>query len=190
MLFTAKDSLENVFQSIRHELHRGALDPKHPFRFVSFATCNNNGPDIRYVVLRSLEDQLHFYFFTDSRTKKVADIKKNSMVSLLFYHPSKRVQVKVIGEAILHLQNEKTEKYWSKIQGEGQKAYNPILPSGTPIKDPKAAYQWQEPMDDRYFCVIEIKPQLIEGLQLYGVSHIRMKSQLLDGKWSHSWLVP
>lgn len=195
MLFTCEDSLEDIFQDIKHELNRGALDPKHPFRFVSFATQGEEGPDVRYVVLRTIDKGFNFYFYTDARSSKVSQLIKDRSAVLLFYHPGKRVQIKVSGKVEIHQKNELSTSFWSSVQGDSQKAYNSVLAPGTTVSDPKKAYQWSTDMNDDHFCLIKFVPIQIEGLQLNGLSHLRaqfkkMKNTPGDSFWSPSWLVP
>ncbi|MEX0882941.1 MAG: pyridoxamine 5'-phosphate oxidase family protein [Cyclobacteriaceae bacterium] len=190
MLFSLGDTLEIAFNKIMKELDLGVSEPGHPFRLVTLSTVGNNQPDLRWVVLRGLERENRFYFYTDGRTKKVADLKKNPHMALLFYHPEKQVQVKVSGKALVHQQNETSERHWSNVKGEGKKAYNSMLNPGSPIVDPEEAFHWQVPMDDRHFCVIEVAANKIESLQLNGFNHIRMASEWEKQDWMHCWLAP
>lgn len=77
MLFNSQNSLSEVWATLSHELHRGALDSKHPFRYVTLATRGEDAPEQRIVVLRKVDEALNFYFFTDSRTAKVTQIQEN-----------------------------------------------------------------------------------------------------------------
>ena len=97
MLINRNDSLTEVFSNVSHELHRGALDRNHPFRFVSFSTNGQEGVNSRLIVLREVQEDLSFVFFTDSRSKKIADLSINTHSSLLFWHAGKKVQVSVKG---------------------------------------------------------------------------------------------
>lgn len=188
MLFTQENSLEEIFQSIKHELYRGALDPKHPFRFVTLANRSQNGVDARYLVLRSVDEDLNFYLFTDSRTSKVAQLTVFSDAVLLFYHPGRRLQVKITGNAEIRINDELTASFWSKVQGDARKAYNQILAPGTGIQDPKEAFAWNEVLSDSNFAIIKIKPEKIEALQLNGMEHLRIVMNSKEGNWDLSWI--
>lgn len=191
MLFEKKDSLEEIFKAITHELHRGALDKKHPFRFVVLATHSQSFPDTRYVVLRSVSKTLEMSVFSDFRTEKVKSIVANPNVSLLFYHPQKRVQLRVSAKAFIHQQNEIANREWTKIQGEAQKAYNSSLPPGEMIEDLNRAYSWNEDLTDpSNFAVIKVIPEKIDVLQLSGMEHIRASFKRKETIWKGSWLVP
>jgi general stress protein 26 len=190
MLFTQENSLEEIFQSVKHELNRGALDPKHPFRFVTLATRSKNGVDARYLVLRSVDEDLNFYLFTDARTSKVEQLTLFSDAVLLFYHPSKRIQVKVKGNAEVRINDKMTASFWSKVQGDSRKAYNQIMAPGTAIQDPKEAFVWDEALSDSNFAIIKIKPERIEALQLNGMEHLRIVMNSKEGNWDISWIAP
>lgn len=190
MLFNRENSLEDIFQTIKHELHRGALDAKHPFRFVTLATQSKHGVDARYVVLRAIDEELNFYVFSDARTSKVGQLTLCPEMMLLLYHPSKRIQVKVSGKAEIKRNDEVTASFWSKIQGDARKAYNQILSPGTVIKNPEEAFAWKGTLTDSNFTVIKIIPIEIEALQLDGLEHLRVVFKLADKNWDKSWLAP
>ncbi|MEX2512099.1 MAG: pyridoxamine 5'-phosphate oxidase family protein [Cyclobacteriaceae bacterium] len=190
MLLSLEDTLKIAFNKVMKELHLGVSEPDHPFRLVTLSTLGNNQPDLRWVVLRGLEWENRFYIYTDARTKKAADLKKNPQMALLFYHPEKQVQVKVTGKALLHQHNQTSRRHWLNVKGEGRKAYNSMLNSGSLIDNPEKAYRWQTPMDDRHFCVIELVAEKIEALQLNGFNHIRMVSAWEKPDWIHCWAAP
>lgn len=190
MLFTKENSLEEIFQSVKHELHRGALDAKHPFRFVTLATKSEKGVDARYVVLRSVDDALNFYLFTDARTSKVSQLISFPEAVLLFYHSDKRIQVKVIGKAEIKRNDEMTATFWSKIQVDARKAYNQVLAPGAAIQDPGEAFVWNDPLTDSNFALIQIRPIEIEALQLNGLEHLRVVMKSKDLSWDVSWIAP
>lgn len=195
MLFSNEDSFDDIFQAIKHELNRGALDSKHPFRFVSFATQGEEGPDVRYVVLRKIDKEFNFYFFTDARSSKVSQLKNKEQIALLFYHPGKRVQIKVLGKAEIHQKNRISESFWSSVQGDSKKAYNSVLAPGDVVSDPENAFFWSNEMNDAHFCLIKFCPLQLEGLQLNGLKHFRVqyiktKNNQDESLWSSTWLVP
>lgn len=191
MLFESINSIEEVFSEVIHELHRGALDRKHPFRFVVLSSFAGSDLESRYVVLRKVGKNLSFFFYTDSRSSKVSQLNSEKRTSLLFFHPQKRVQIRVNGKAILHHLNDTSLEHWKNVQGEAQKAYNSTLSPGTEIKDPQEAFHWKEDLSNPVnFCVIEIQPDQIESLQLNGLEHLRIGFSLLEGEWQGKWLVP
>ncbi len=186
MLFTETESPSEIWQSIVHELHRGALDSKHPFRYVNLGTIGKSGPEVRTVVIRSVSQELGFLIYTDSRSEKVAELTANPMATLNFYHAQKRVQIRVKVKVEIHHQDELSKDFWNRVQGEAQKAYASTLAPGTPIPAPEAGFDWPEVMDDRFFTVLKVIPESIEALQLNGLRHLRIlfsKSESWEGKW-------
>jgi pyridoxamine 5'-phosphate oxidase len=189
MLFSENESPSEIWKSISHELHRGALDSKHPFRFTNLGTIGKTGPEIRTVVIRSINTNLEFYIFTDFRSEKVAELSANSSATLHFYHPGKRVQVRVKAITEVHNQDEVSETYWSKVQGEAQKAYTSTLAPSMRVSDPNQGFDWTENGDDRFFAVLKFIPESIEALQLNGLRHLRILFSESEN-WEGQWLVP
>jgi pyridoxamine 5'-phosphate oxidase len=102
MLFTEKEALSEIWPTVVHELNRGALDPKHPFRYINLGTIGKTGPEIRTVVVRSISKNLEFYIFTDLRSEKVAELSAGPLATLHFYHPGKRVQIRIKAKSEIH----------------------------------------------------------------------------------------
>ncbi|SHN19679.1 Pyridoxine/pyridoxamine 5'-phosphate oxidase [Cyclobacterium lianum] len=190
MLFSEADALEEIQSTLMRELRRATLDQKHPFRFVSMATLSGSHPGLRYLVLRDLDEQERFYCYTDSRSHKVHQLRKNPALSLLFYHPNKRCQVKVQGRAVIHHQDEVSQIHWAKVQGEAEKSYQATIAPGTAIDDPKEAHSWDTGKADSQFVVLEIRPEIFECLQLDGIRHLRAIFKKSGDKWTHNWLAP
>jgi pyridoxine/pyridoxamine 5'-phosphate oxidase len=190
MLFHEQETLSEIFHSIRHELHRGALDHKHPFRYISLATQTGIELDLRYVVLREVDSDMNLYIFSDARTKKVLQARANPKVAFLFYHPKKRVQIRIKGEATVHQQDDVSLAMWSKVQGESKRAYNPVIAPGNRIAHPKEAHQWPGVMDDENFSVIKISPKYIDALQLNAQEHLRVEFCKANDDWEMNWIAP
>lgn len=189
MLFSENESLTEIWQSLVHELHRGALDPKHPFRYTNLGTIGETGPEVRTVVVRSISKELEFYIFTDYRSEKVAELQTNSSAMLHFYHSGKRVQIRIKGHAEIHHQNELSQKNWPQVQGEAKKAYSSTLAPSTPIQEFKEAFDWTESGDDHQFTVLKFIPESIEVLQLNGANHLKI-SYSKNNSWAGQRLVP
>ncbi|MFN3996657.1 pyridoxamine 5'-phosphate oxidase family protein [Algoriphagus sp.] len=189
MLFSENESPLEIWKSISHELHRGALDSKHPFRYINLGTIGKTGPEIRTVVIRSINTNLEFYIFTDFRSEKVAELSANSSATLHFYHPGKRVQIRIKATSEIHYRDDVSTANWLKVQGDAQKAYTSNLPPSTPISDPNQGFEWPENGDDSFFAVLKFIPESIEALQLNGLKHLRILFTKSEN-WEGQWLVP
>lgn len=186
MLLSSTESLPEIWQSIKHELHRGALDPKHPFRYVNLGTTGENFPQVRTVVLREVTLELEFLVFTDYRSEKVREIQTSSQVALHFYHPKKMLQIRVEAKAEIHFQNELAEQYWKKIPDGRKSEYTGRHAPGAPISNPDMGWEMSE---KSFFTVLKISPQQIEALQLSKAGHLRIQFEK-GNQWEGRWLVP
>lgn len=190
MLIKPSDPLEQVFRSVRSELIRGALDKKHPYRYMVMSTLGTEGIAARYVVLRKVDEDLNLYFYTDSRTGKISQLKENNGCTLLGYHPSKKAQLRLNGRASIHCQDELAQEHWKNVQGKAQKAYNPEIAPGKSLSHPTEAHTWPEVMTDQYFAVIVVSPFSMEVLQLDKLEHTRAQFDREGKVWNHQWIAP
>ena len=187
MLFNSSDAPSQIWQNVLHELHRGALDPKHPFRFLTLATSGAQFPQVRTVVLRQLSPAMEFLVYTDVRTAKVQDLLETPRVSLLFYHPKKQVQIRVKALATLHVANALAQEQWKRVSEKRQSEYKSGLAPGTRIETPDLG--WEADPENAHFSVLKFSPLSIEVLQLAREGHLRMQFELASG-WNGTWLVP
>ncbi|MEY3648561.1 MAG: hypothetical protein RLZ13_1446 [Bacteroidota bacterium] len=187
MLFNSSDAPSQIWQNVLHELHRGALDPKHPFRFLTLATAGAQFPQVRTVVLRQLTSTMEFLVYTDVRTAKVRDLLETPRVSLLFYHPKKQVQVRVKAIATLHVEDALAQEHWKRVSEHRQSEYKSGLAPGTRIETPDLG--WETHSESAHFSVLKFSPLSIEVLQLAREGHLRMQFELAAG-WQGTWLVP
>jgi pyridoxine/pyridoxamine 5'-phosphate oxidase len=190
MLFTHENTPAEIWKTLVHELHRGALDSKHPFRYVNLGTNGKDYPEVRTIVLRKVDTALNCLVYTDFRSAKVEEILANPLVLIHFYNPKQRVQLRIQAKAIIHHQDSLTPAYWSQVQGDAQKAYNSTNAPGSKIEKPEQAYEWAEEMDSQFFAVLELVPQAIEALQLDGLNHLRINFSKKQENWEGEWLVP
>ena len=187
MLFNSSDAPSQIWQNVLHELHRGALDPKHPFRFLTLATSGAQFPQVRTVVLRQLSPAMEFVVYTDVRTAKVQDLLTTPRVSLLFYHPKKQVQVRIKAIATLHVEDAIAQEQWKRVSEKRQSEYKSGLAPGTRIESPDLG--WETQSDSAHFSVLKFSPLAIEVLQLARQGHLRIQFELASG-WQGTWLVP
>jgi hypothetical protein len=187
MLFTATDTPTAIWQTLLHELQRGALDPNHPFRYLTVATAGNQFPQVRTVVLRQFTPDLEFLVYTDVRTSKVQELLEVPRVSLLFYHPKKQVQVRVKALATIHVEDEFAQAHWKRVPDKRRSDYQSKLGPGTRVEAPSAG--WESSSEGSCFSVLKFSPLSIDVLQLAREGHLRIQYDLASG-WQGVWLVP
>lgn len=188
MLFQEKDTLEEIWQAVKHELHRGALDPKHPFRWVNLGTVSGEFPSVRTVVLRKISEDFRFWVYTDHRSEKVLDLEKKPNASLHFYHPKKQVQIRIKANAILHFQNGLARELWNTIPSHRRSEYTGAKAPGTPLS--KSLDEGiNENESGNFFTVLEFIPLEIDVLQLRKAGHLRVLFSK-ESDWKGTWITP
>lgn len=189
MLFSENESTAEIWRILIAELQKGFQDPEHPFRYVGLGTLGLHGPEVRTVVLREFEKILDFYVFTDFRSDKVKELHANPLATLHFYHPQKRIQIRVKAKAEIHHQDLVSGAFWETLKVDSQLAYQSDMTPGSEISNPNDAFHWSAELEDRFFAVLRFIPESIEALQLDGIKHLRILFSKNKG-WSGQWLVP
>jgi len=190
MLLSITESLSEMFAKVKQELSNSLTSKHNPMKYVVFGTEKKGFPQLRYVVLRDITPIGDFVIFTDKRSNKVLEILENNKVSLLFYHPRKKVQVKVLGKADILPENDFFKFCKSRVQGKAQKAYSSDLTPSTLIENYDNAFDYSEENEMRYFSVITVKPLLFDILQLDKEKHIRFQAEKIGDQFQLNYLVP
>jgi pyridoxine/pyridoxamine 5'-phosphate oxidase len=178
--------LNDIFKSHINEIKFGYLKRKHPFRYCYLSSVFENEPVVRTVVLRDATDEHELIFFTDSRSQKVEQFKTNPNAEVLFYHPKKLLQIKAKGTISFLSDDERLKYYRNKIQGPSINDYITKAPPSTPIKNPDLV-EYNE--DEVNFCVLVLKIETLEGLQLKRPNHIRTRFKRAND-WKGEFLLP
>ena len=195
MLIQQNHSLDKAFTEVHDQLKRAGVDTRHKFRFFSVATVGhseNRIPKSRMVVLRSFSDDWTFEFYTDHRSSKVKEIEENSIISALFWDPSKRVQVRIEANVSIHNQDELAATRWKDVQGDAQKAYTSLQEPGTPVNAPGDAHEWPDSYSSEYFSVLVCKAAKIKVLQISGMEHLAFRCSKSEAtqSWDKNWIAP
>ena len=178
--------LSDIFKSYINEIKFGYLKRKHPFRYCCLGSVFENTPRLRTVVLRDMTDSYELIFFTDSRSEKVGQFLSNPNAEVLFYHPKKLLQIKAAGTISILTENERLKYYQNKIQGPSINDYITKEPPSTPLKNPDLVEYNEEKIN---FCVLLLKIDVLEGLQLKRPNHIRSRFERVND-WKGEFLVP
>lgn len=129
-------AVERQLAEIWNELKAGLRTRGHPFRTASLATVadapdGSMRPELRTVVVRELDsDAWQLVFHTDRRSPKVSQLIAHPGVSLLFYDVTDRLQLRLRGEAQVHLDDELARNRWEQSPPQSRECYlSPIAPS-------------------------------------------------------------
>ncbi|GAB3337759.1 pyridoxamine 5'-phosphate oxidase family protein [Marivirga atlantica] len=184
----SEDSLPEIKRTVFDLLKRAAADNRSAMHFVTLATIKNDTPNLRTVVLRNFnENDQAAIIYTDERSSKVHELKENKNATILAYDKGHKIQLKLIGEAHVHHQNDLALSHWLNLKG-GKEAYNTTKAPGSEVKSLERAHTFKKEFDEEHFAVIEFNIKVIAVLQLNGSEHIRVCIDLKNNK--SSWLVP
>lgn len=184
------NSPQGYFDWVHQEMRKAYLHRKHPWRFVCFSTIGAEGPESRMVVLRKYTVESHFHIFTDSRSKKVAQIMQNRSAHLLFWHDPKKLQVRIKATVELHHQNELTRETWSALHPGQREEYLKEQPPGKQIDEPGAFHEKTDATNSSRFVVLEVKPQAWDLLHLHSDGHRRVEVLKATDGWQAEWVMP
>jgi len=177
----------NLLELAQSELSRSNTERKHPFRLFTFAT-KDDFPAIRTVVNRKFELDWTILFYTDSRTPKVRQIQKNEKVAALFYHPKKKLQIRIRGIAKLIEKNSKLfQHHFEKVkQSQSAKDYlTENAPGNNFPKEGELIFG-----EEFHFMPIQIYVKEIDILLLGKEKHERQIFTLKNEAWEMQRVVP
>jgi len=185
----------SLWQQCADSLTAATASARHPFHLITVATMvAASGPDQRTVVLRSFDPAAGtISFHTDIRSSKVAQLAACPQVSLHWYDPAARVQLRISATAAVHHQDDLAVKAWTRSRATSRACY-------TAVKGPGAAVDAfptapSIPLDDDprglvHFAVVTCRFSAIEVLTLHAGGHQRVRVQLKDQPISWQILAP
>ena len=132
-------TLDGVLAQIWQMLERGAARYNDPFHWPVLATTGPEGSSQRCVILRefSMADRM-LVCHTDARAAKVQEIAGSARVSWLFYHPKRKVQLRIFGPASLHTDDALADRQWAGTGITSRLNYCAVEPPGTPVDRPSS----------------------------------------------------
>jgi len=133
------DTLDGILDEIWKMLGRGASRFDDPFHWPVLGTTAADGVSLRTVILRqfTLADRI-LVCHTDARAEKIREISKSARVGWLFYHPRRKVQLRILGPATLHADDEFAERQWAAAKITSRLNYCAVEPPGTAIETPSS----------------------------------------------------
>ena len=177
-------------------LDAGTRSAGHHFHSFIFSTIRNNTPELRTVILRTVdENSSSLYFHTDLRSKKIIDIEKNNSVSALFYDSARRIQLRIQGLAFIESNNDYTKKVWQSMRDESKLCYmGPFAPSSAiksflpnlPDNPLEKINQEDDKLGYSRFSRVKIVLKTLDWLQLHHKGHKRLQFKFEDeisSKW-------
>ena len=180
----------------------GSLQYKNPLHNPVVANVNEQGINMRTVVLRKVNiEKRQLFFHTDIRSGKWQEFKNNNSASWLFYHPSAMLQIRLSGIVTLHQDDYFADEAWANTRMSGRKNYlglsGPSSLSASPASGLSPKFDKEDPTPEeseagrKNFGIISTQIQWMEWLWLNSGGHRRATFQYMpDGKFSANWLIP
>lgn len=143
----------------------------HPWRVFTLSTVDADGrPQSRSVVLREIESQDWIMrLYSDSRSPKILQLQHNPNVSICFWNPHLKQQLRAEGVATLMNDPKAISERWDRVkEGPTVSDYTTKLAPGSQV-DPLVEF-----VDQNWFCVVEIKIRSFDLLQLKREGHKRV----------------
>ncbi len=187
--------MENDFQTpleirnqIWKELTRCVHDKHHAWRTPVLSTCSiDGGVNSRTVVLRRAnQGENNLLIYTDERSLKVSELRKNSQAIFVFWSPRLRWQLRINVDISILTTGPIVESLWSAVSQTAAKSdyINPTAPGSELVTDAKPLS-----INDslkHHFAVLIGHISEMDWLELSRKGHRRAK--IVDD--SFDWLAP
>ncbi len=194
-----ESSLIELEKDCWHRLVTGAQKSRHPFHTPSVASFSQEGISLRTVVLRkAIEETRELRFHTDIRSPKWEELSLNPTISALFYDANERIQLRIKGQAVLHVGNELTALAWEKTTLSSRRCYltefNPSSFADQPTSGLSEALEQEnfslEESESGYqnFGIVSIHVHSIDWLWLNHAGHRRAFFDYETGEFQ--WMIP
>lgn len=191
----AASSATDTWALVSAELVAAAASARHPLHLPTLTTVGPDGsPQARTVVLRFF-DPAHreLWFHTDLRSGKVTDILREPRVSLHWYDPSARVQIRVPATAVVHHGDARARGAWEGSAAMSRACYATCDAPGTPLEAFPAAPP--HPAHDDHagfevFAAVCCQFQAVDLLALHAAGHQRVLLNLAAAPVSWQILAP
>ena len=189
------NSLELTLIEAENLISDGVDNSKSMFHTPVLSTFVNETISTRTVVLREFNlKNRTLRFHTDSRSGKIEELKENSISSVHGYDPDLKVQIRLKGKTLVHINDEISKEAWAKSREMSKMCYSVKDSPGIKISSPEPFDLIKEEIDIELgydnFAVLLFSYNSLEFLFLKGAGHRR---SLFDGNSSQlksSWLIP
>jgi pyridoxamine 5'-phosphate oxidase len=196
-----KDTLEHVLAATWQMLTRGAAHFNDPFHQPVLATGRSDGCGVRTVILRHADQtERTLICYADVRSTKIAEIEQFGCAGWLFYHPRKKIQVRIHGSATVHADDPVAQAQWKRVKGFSRLSFCTDQPPGTLLERPSSGLSERLLKDlpklmtgnagRDHFAVIKGRVATMDWLQLRPSGNIRARFQWDTDLLDASWIVP
>lgn len=192
---------EGILNGIWSMLERGAGRYNDPFHWPVLGTPGKDGCSQRCVILRRfIRRERILVCHTDARAAKVREIKDHPGVNWLFYHPRRKIQLRISGTAELHTNDAFADNQWAATPLPSRLNYCAVMPPGTPVDKPTSGlpdfmlHKLPSLLDTEKarpnFLTISSTIESMDWLSLNLLGNRRARFDWHDNKLSATWLIP
>ena len=136
----------------------------------------------------------------DARSAKVQEIMNCSQTSWLFYHPEKKIQVRISGQTSLHSHDTHADRQWADSSITSRLNYCTSQPPGTAVDQPSSGLPdfllnkiptlLETERCRKNFMVIRVHIFSIDWLLLKITGHRRALFEWDKDRLRSTWLIP
>lgn len=196
-----QDTLDGILADIWHMLAKGVTHSDDPFHWPVLGTVANEGCRLRTVILRQVDaSNRTLVCHTDARADKVQEIMDDAHTGWLFYHPTKKIQVRVSGHATLHVNDPFADQQWADSSITSRLNYCASQAPGTPVDKPSSGLPdfllnkiptlLETERGRKHFMAIKVHIHSIDWLILKLTGNQRARFEWVNDRLHTSWLVP
>ena len=195
------NTLDGILNNAWAMLERGADRFNDPFHSPVLGTIKADGCSLRTVILRRfIRPERVLVCHTDARATKAQQISSFSTVSWLFYHPKKKIQLRIFGKATLHTDDVFADDQWDATRITGRLDYCATLPPGSPVDAPssglpdflrqKVPTLLKSEKGRKNFMAISCRVDSMDWLRLRIMGHRRARFEWNEDDLTATWLIP
>lgn len=194
-------TLDAVLKETWTMLKRGVTHFNDPFHWPVLGTTGTDGSSLRTVILRQfiLPERI-LVCYSDARADKVDEIINFANVNWLFYHPKRKVQLRISGPATLHGHDQFADKQWASTSITSRLNYCATEPPGTPIDKPmsglpdfllkKVPTLFESESGRKNFMAIACRIDSLDWLILRAIGNRRARFDWDGLRLNATWLIP
>ena len=182
-------------------LQRGVTHFNDPFHRPVLGTSGKEGSRLRTVILRQfIPNKRLLVCHTDARAQKVQEISNSSEVSWLFYHPKRKVQLRMLGHATLHADDRLADEQWAATRIATRLNYCAAEPPGTPVDRPssglpdflldKVPTLLETDRGRKNFMLIACRFDSMDWLILRALGNRRARFHWVENEPNATWVIP
>ncbi len=182
-------------------LQRGVARFNDPFHWPVLGTTGEKGCSLRTVILRQLIlPDRRLVCYTDARAPKVREIETLNQIVWLFYHPKKKIQLRISGKATLHTDDRFADEKWAAAGITNRLNYCTVEPPGTPVDRPSSGLPdflvhklptlLETEKVRKNFMAISCRIDSIDWLMLNVLGNRRARFEWDENNLRSTWVIP